>query len=484
MPPHAKSKTSSKTNRESSRGQSYKPNSSDSGYQSYNARRELAKDSNEKRVIKTIQAQDVADLENLTEKVLKFEYPADQCLKFFFKQHPRFGKQQRFVISEVIFDLLRHYNFYQYWAIDHFNNLKKNYSDVIPMSSTSWRRLFILALANAKPELINILKNQEQHWVATIIKSQAQKVKLPEHVKYCLPEWLWQTLQTQYDEPWLLAQSMLEKAPLDVRVNRIKTTVKEVIDQLVTENVICQKIDATSMGIRLQAKKSLYHHPLFEKGHIEIQDAASQIAAGLLNAKRGEMVVDFCAGAGGKTLAIGANMEGKGRIYAVDISDKRLEQLKERLKRSDLNNVYTMLIQGETDARLKKLYGKIDKVFVDVPCSGSGTFRRNPDLKWRYGVANLQILNNQQLNILTNASKLLKQGGRLVYATCSIFAQENEQIIESFLSQNPDFKLLNVGEELYTEQQAVLNQKQYLKLLPHIHQTDGFFAAVLEKIKT
>lgn len=429
------------------------------------------------------QAQDLMDLEGLVRKITSFEYPADQYLKFYFKQNPKLGKQQRFFISEVIFNLLRHYNRFEYWANEHFNQLKKNYADSIPMSSTSWRRMMILALAETKEEWLHVCKNQEQHWINAIIKTQSNKVKFAEHIKYCLPEWLWNNLVEQYEQPWLLAQGLMEKASLDVRVNRIKATPKEVMEKLTTEEVVCEKIPATDYGIRLQTKRSLYHHDLFEQGAIEIQDGASQIAAALLKAKRGDMVVDFCAGAGGKTLAIGAAMDGRGRIYAVDIHDKRLEKLKPRLKRSGLNNVYTTLIQHEGDAKLKKLYGKIDKVFVDSPCSGFGTLRRNPDLKWRYGVVDLQNLQTQQLNILTNASKLLKEGGRLVYATCSILKQENEDIVQAFLNQNPEFKLLPVSTELSPEQQSVLEQGDYLKLYPHVHQTDGFFAAVMEKTK-
>jgi 16S rRNA (cytosine967-C5)-methyltransferase len=241
--------------------------------------------------------------------------------------------------------------------------------------------------------------------------------------------------------------------------------------------------------LRVQGKPALARLPAFERGAFEVQDEGSQLLALLLDAKRGEMVVDFCAGAGGKTLAIGATMRSTGRLYAFDVSAHRLDALKPRLARSGLSNVHPAAIAHERDERIKRLAGKIDRVLVDAPCSGLGTLRRNPDLKWRQSVKSVQELVVKQTSILDSAARLLKPGGRLVYATCSILPQENEAIAEAFSATHPDFNLLDAGQLL--EQLKVADARSlcsggasgtgYLRLWPHLHQTDGFFAAVWVK---
>jgi 16S rRNA (cytosine967-C5)-methyltransferase len=193
-------------------------------------------------------------------------------------------------------------------------------------------------------------------------------------------------------------------------------------------------------------------------------------------------VADFCAGAGGKTLALGAQMRNTGRLYAFDISEKRLAKLKPRLARSGLSNVHPVVIAHERDAKIKRLAGKLDRVLVDAPCSGLGTLRRNPDVKWRQTQAGVAELNVKQASILDSAARLVKGGGRLVYATCSILDEENEHIVQGFLATHPDFELIPMS-VILAEQKIELVMQDYLKLYPHQHQTDGFFAAVLQRKK-
>jgi 16S rRNA (cytosine967-C5)-methyltransferase len=196
-------------------------------------------------------------------------------------------------------------------------------------------------------------------------------------------------------------------------------------------------------------------------------------------------VVDFCAGAGGKTLAIGATMRNTGRLYAFDTAAHRLDALKPRLARSGLSNVHPAAIAHERDERVKRLAGKIDRVLVDAPCSGLGTLRRNPDLKWRQSPQSVAEMTVKQAAILQSAARLLKPGGRLVYATCSILPQENEAIAAAFTEANKEFSPLPVGEilsGLNVEAAASLcsgpvTGQEYLRLWPHRHATDGFFAA-------
>jgi 16S rRNA (cytosine967-C5)-methyltransferase len=239
-------------------------------------------------------------------------------------------------------------------------------------------------------------------------------------------------------------------------------------------------------GLRIEGKPALNKVDAFTRGAIEVQDEGSQLLALLLDAGRGEMVVDFCAGAGGKTLAIGATMRNTGRLYAFDTSGHRLDALKPRLARSGLSNVHPAAIAHERDDRVKRLAGKIDRVLVDAPCSGLGTLRRNPDLKWRQSPQSVQELTAKQTAILQSAARLLKPGGRLVYATCSVLPAENEAIAEAFSAANSrEFSPLRPSEILSNLKVADAASlcsgpeagAEYLRLWPHRHSTDGFFAA-------
>jgi 16S rRNA (cytosine967-C5)-methyltransferase len=217
-------------------------------------------------------------------------------------------------------------------------------------------------------------------------------------------------------------------------------------------------------------------------GRLEVQDEGSQLVAQLVAPRRTDMVVDFCAGAGGKTLALGAMMRSQGRLYAFDVNDKRLANLKPRLARSGLSNVHPEVIAHERDTRIKRLAGKVDRVLVDAPCTGFGTLRRNPDLKWRQQESALAELTVKQSSILDAAATLVKPGGRLVYATCSILPQENDEIVERFLAGHSAFSAGDAAAVL-ARATVPLDTGPYLRLSPDTHGCDGFFAAVLERRK-
>ena len=211
-----------------------------------------------------------------------------------------------------------------------------------------------------------------------------------------------------------------------------------------------------------------------------MQDESSQLLGYLVAPRRHELIVDFCAGAGGKTLHLGALMHSHGRIYALDVSASRLARLRPRLRRSRLSNVHPQAIRNENDPRVKRLAGKIDRVLVDAPCSGLGTLRRNPDLKWRQTPQSVAELAQKQASIVRSAARLIKPGGRLVYATCSILCEENEDIVSRFLDEHPGFRTVACS-ELLAQQRIKLDTGPFLQLRPHVHATDGFFAAVLER---
>ena len=282
-----------------------------------------------------------------------------------------------------------------------------------------------------------------------------------------------------------------DPAPLDLRVNTQRAEREAVLRQLRSATRAHAPLGAeptpySPEGIRLLEKPGLTRWPLYQDGHIEVQDEGSQLIARLVAPRRGEMVVDFCAGAGGKTLALGSLMRSTGRIYAFDIHARRLAGLGPRLKRSGLSNVHPAAIASENDLRVKRLAGKIDRVLVDAPCSGSGTLRRNPDLKWRFDEGELQRVNAVQRNVLRAAARLVKPGGRLVYSTCSLLAEENQAVVEAFVADQPQFRLVPADEVMRAQGiviPALDRFAPYFVMLPHLHGTDGFYAAVLERQK-
>ena len=330
-------------------------------------------------------------------------------------------------------------------------------------------------------ELEHGLSKDEIEWAKSLKSRDTESYTWPE--KLSLPDWLWDLLVEQYglDEAIDLGRSFLEPAKLDIRINTVKISREELIELLAKEIKDIEVMAYSPSGIRIPRGTSLSKNPLFVEGKIEVQDESSQILSFIVDAKRGMMVADFCAGAGGKSLAVGAIMKNTGRIYAYDISEKRIINLGKRLKKSGLSNLFAQKIKNEKDAKLKKLHGKFDRVLADVPCSGTGTFRRNPDLKWKNSIQDLDELNIKQLAILEEAKKLVKKEGRLIYSTCSLLKRENESVVESFLDSNKNFRAVSV-DEILIKNQLPLSTGIFLKLTPHRQKTDGFFAAVFERI--
>lgn len=407
--------------------------------------------------------------EEVLREVLRFTAPADGTLSRYFRDHPKIGSRERGAIAEAVYGLLRNKSVYTSFAE----------SGTGPMM----RRLTLLGLADAAGvDALGGLSEQEVEWLNRVM--QFDRESLPPALRSNLPVWLFDKLVARYGEAQTLqmADALNQPAPLDLRVNAIKAARDEVIASLAEAPILCEPTPYAPLGLRILRKPALQNLPLFKNGSIEVQDEGSQLLSQIVGAKRGEMVVDFCAGAGGKTLALGATMRNTGRLYAFDISEKRLAKLKPRLARSGLSNVHPVQIAHENDAKVKRLAGKIDRVLVDAPCSGLGTLRRNPDVKWRQSEQTVTEMNEKQHSILAGAARLVKPGGRLVYATCSILDEENESIVENFLAAREDFALVPMSEVL-AEQKISLPMQDYLKLLPHVHQTDGFFAAVLERKK-
>jgi len=410
--------------------------------------------------------------EALLSELLRSTFPADLVVSRYFRQNRALGHADRGFIAETVYAVLR----------------RKRSLSARCLDDITSRRLLLATLACVqglnRRELDAVLGEAEGKWLA-----QAKAVRLedlPPAVRLDLPDWLYETLLTQLPEADIeaLATGVNQSAPLDLRVNPLKTERDAVLAQLNADGLPAEACRYSPLGIRLVGKPALARHPLFIDGSIEVQDEGSQLLGYLLQPKRGEMVADFCAGAGGKTLLLGALMRSQGRLYAFDVAEKRLAKLKPRLARSGLSNVHPARIESENDIKIKRLAGKLDRVLVDAPCSGLGTLRRNPDLKWRQTPESVAELTVRQGAILTAASGLVKKGGRLVYATCSLLEAENESVVAAFQAQHPEFVSISASDVL-SKQGIELGgdaaASDRLRLLPHRHGTDGFFAAVMER---
>ena len=416
----------------------------------------------------------------LTAHLLRFEHPAETVVGRYFREQRALGPRERSTVAETVYAILRKKPLFEWLARSG--------------RGAPERRLAILGFAGARHVLLAALSPEEQQWLAAC--DQAKADTLPEALTHNLPQWLAEALQTQLGPRFdAAAAALLQAAPLDLRINILQTKRSAVLETLQREGIAATATPYSPWGIRLADKPAISRLELFRNGHIEVQDEGSQLLALLLDARRGEMVADFCAGAGGKTLALGAAMRNTGRLYALDTSAHRLEQLKSRLARSGLENVYPMAIADEHDERLQRLAGKIDRVLVDAPCSGLGTQRRQPDLKWRQTPDQVQAFTERQKSILSQAAHLLKPGGRLVYATCSLLPAENEAVaLEFSAAQGALFTPLNATQLLQglkvqgAAQLCIpatnafgVEAGRYLRLWPDLHGTDGFFGAAWQK---
>ncbi|WP_347485831.1 RsmB/NOP family class I SAM-dependent RNA methyltransferase [Vandammella animalimorsus] len=462
----------------------------------------------------------------LLQRIARFEEPADAVLLQFLKTHPKLGVRERQQLGNAAFTALRFWRLLQYWArlgstpqlpdTQHFERLALLSHALLaqypqqpptppaqinqagqPMAPPISDALALAVLQQARDwvsqwphEDGNASLQWLEHCTEALQAESApgqQASALPLACQHNLPDWLAEKLLNAYGTAhfWPLMHALRQSAPLDLRVNLLAHKRQVVQHMLQEQGIACEPTPHSPWGLRLPGKPSLRQNPLMHNGTLEVQDEGSQLLALLSEAKRGETVVDFCAGAGGKTLALGAMMRDSGRLYAFDTSSHRLARLQPRLQRSGLHNVHTMVLQSEADTRLQRLHGKVDRVLVDAPCSGLGTLRRHPDLAWHLPAEEIPRLQALQLRILSAAAALLKPGGHLIYATCSLLPDENEAVCQLFASKHPQFvqeswpPLLEKHglAHLQPNPNTLPSRTQGLMLLPHLHQTDGFFIA-------
>lgn len=402
------------------------------------------------------------------------EIPADKIMTTFFRERRFIGGGDRRAIAELTYAILRDY-FKLNWF--HKTNSARQlvivYLKVIEKKSiNSIESLFSGETFCPKPltsfeiNLLNILKLDES---------------LPIWAEYNVPEDLISYMEASFPGTYkdeLLALN--KQAPFDLRVNLLKNTREVVLKKLTKDQIEAKPTPFSPIGLRLEKRRPLPDYPLWKDGSIEVQDEGSQLIALLCQAEPGMFVLDYCAGAGGKSLAIAATMQNKGHLVLSDLLEWRLKRAQERLRRAGIHNYeYRLVTDKHWFNRQEK---RFDRVLVDAPCSGTGTWRRNPDLKMRFTKQDLLELLQKQTEILDKAAKYVKLNGRLIYATCSLLQEENHQQIKKFLEHHPDFKIIPI-EKVWkdTIPSPCPTIDEMLQLSPATHHTDGFFVSVLER---
>jgi 16S rRNA (cytosine967-C5)-methyltransferase len=406
--------------------------------------------------------------------------PADAVVSAWFRARRYIGDKDRGWILELLYAVLRHHARLGWWLARHGRE------DVPRNRLLAW-----LSLKEGRtPDQIERLFNGAKfapamltdHEHALLVKLRGCTIDhpgMPEEVSLECPSWAVGPMRRRFKEAFRQEMAaLLTPAPLDLRVNPIKSTREAMLGALKDLGLQARPSALAPYGIRLNERPSLAGLPMLRSGEVEIQDEGSQIVAMLVDARPGERVVDFCAGAGGKTLAIAAQMNNKGHVVACDVMEGRLKRSAERFRRAGLHNIETRLLASETDRWVKRHKGGFDRVLVDAPCSGTGTWRRNPDARWRAPEEQgLDKLVSLQARILASAARLVKSGGRLVYATCSMLPEENEEQVAAFLAAHPPFRAVPLREAAPRLTNSA--HSDYLSLTPARNDTDGFFAAVM-----
>jgi 16S rRNA (cytosine967-C5)-methyltransferase len=381
---------------------------------------------------------------------------ADKVIERLLKSNPRWGSRDRAFIAENTYEMVR------WWRL------------VVAVDGGRWTvdgavgfgdyvRLVGVHLAMKNPELQFPLANFPEFTGLDVrtIAERKKEAATDSRIAQSIPDWLDEVAATELGKKWTVEIAALnEAASVVVRVNRLKTNKLELKSRLLEEGWPTEETPLAPDALVPQKRGNFFLSKAFQAGLFEVQDAGSQCIAPYLKVEPGMRVVDACAGAGGKSLHLAALMENRGSIISLDTEAWKLEELRKRARRSGVHIIQTRPI--ESSKTIKRLHGTADRLLLDVPCSGLGTLRRNPDAKWKLSLEFLDRVRTTQAEILRSYSKILRPGGQLVYATCSLLPSENEHQVERFLSENPDFQLL--------EQRTIS---------PAEHGFDGFFMARL-----
>lgn len=381
---------------------------------------------------------------------------ADKVIERQFKNHREWGSRDRKHIAESVYEMVRWRRLISFclgedlqkdlWRGLGIWKILSHTGDDSLLKDTLWS---IKEWQDLKPKEIREKRIQAERYPA---------------VRESVPDWLYELGKTELGDKWDEYLSHLNKqAPVFVRANRLRCDREQLRSALGRELIETEIVEELPDALRLVERKNVHSTETFKKGWFEMQDGASQQVAPLLKPEPGMRIIDACAGAGGKTLHIASFMKNKGKIIALDVNDLKLTELKRRAARGGVDIIETKLI--DSNKVIKRMEDSADGVLLDVPCSGLGVLRRNPDTKWKLSPEHMEDLRKLQAEILSSYSKMTKKGGMLVYATCSILPSENEQQVEKFLSEN-------AGWEKVTE----------TKFVPGEHGFDGFYACSMKRI--
>jgi 16S rRNA (cytosine967-C5)-methyltransferase len=415
--------------------------------------------------------------------------PADRVASAYFRERRYVGAKDRAAIQGMVYDVLRGRMQLDWWLarLGIVNPTPRLRVLACLAIVTGWKTEDIATAFSGERHAPDPLTPAEQAALKRLPGRTLDHPDQPVEVRGNLPPWLKARFEAQFG-PGLAKEldALLKPATVDLRVNALKATREEAIKRLKAEGVEAAPTKLSPLGLRLKGRTPLGETAAFKDGLVEVQDEGSQLVALLVGARAGMRVVDFCAGAGGKALAMAAVMDNKGHVVACDTSKPRLEASAKRLRRAGAHNVERRLIAGERDQWIKRHKRAYDRVLVDAPCTGTGAWRRNPDGRWSLDEKDLAELKPKQARILASAARLVKPGGRLIYATCSLLQEENEDQVAAFLAANPDFALVPI-DKAWAEAFAPLAASPcplappYLTLTPARDGTDGFFAAVMER---
>ena len=430
-----------------------------------------------------------ATIELLDEIVSHAERPADLVANAYFRARRYIGSGDRRAVSDRVWGILRRWGQLRWWLKR--TNHPADQTNALPRGIVAADLMVVERLGLGDVDAMfdggryrpHPLDEGERRALRQMEGHSLSHPEQPDWVRLNVQEWVAPHLKEAYGDAWGREIAALETPPpVDLRVNRLKATVEEAQAALAREGIETERMRFAPDGLRLKRRLSVVAGEAFQNGLIEVQDEGSQLVAGLVDAQPGMQVADYCAGAGGKTLAMAAGMNNKGRVVAMDVLESRLDRSAQRLRRAGAHNVERRALDGDNRKWLKRQAGAFDRVLVDAPCTGTGTWRRNPDGRWTLRPEDLAELTVKQAAILDAAARLVKPGGGLVYATCSVLPAENERQIEAFLERHPDFAAVPVG-DVWRDAMGVEPPSEiggpYLRLSPLRHRTDRFFAATL-----
>lgn len=371
------------------------------------------------------------------------------------KYHKKWGSRDRRFYAESVYEVVRWWR-YLWWLKgqsphDELKSLKELWAVWWLWKNKEVPELF-------KTEFVD-------QGLSDKIMEKIKKDKSTIAVRHSFPDWLYNKGLEELGDQWNKTLPYLNKQALVyLRLNTLKTNAQDLVSHLKDEGIEVEKASVSNLveGFFLKERKNVFSTEAFKKGYFEVQDLSSQVIAPLLDVSPGMRVIDACAGAGGKSLHLASIMKNKGKILALDIHEWKLKELRRRATRNGIDIIEVKLIEGQKT--LKRLYESADRLLLDVPCSGVGVLRRNPDAKWKLSIEELQRLNTLQKEILSSYSRLLKPGGKMVYSTCSIFPSENQEQVKEFLSKNTDFSLIDEK-----------------TILPQDFNSDGFYAAIIQR---